>query len=98
MPRPLCQIQMAHDVLWQVVMREIDIGLSEEALRGARMQLSVLCWALGHGPEEQVELIQESTDLAFGEVLRLVMDKLEAKGFRLKESPVPFVRRPPGHG
>jgi hypothetical protein len=46
--RPSTEIQIAHDVLWHVVMEKTPLQLDAAELLLARAGLDVLCWVLLH--------------------------------------------------
>lgn len=55
-------IVRAHDILDAIANREIQIGLSEEALQAINLQRTVLCWLLGHERGKLFEGVVNSLD------------------------------------
>lgn len=72
--RAACQIQIAHDVLTQVMLGQIPLELGEAERKHLHACLDVLCWVLCH-----------DHNAAFATNLQSVMRDIEAMGYRLRE-------------
>lgn len=78
--RPQTEVQSAHDVLTQVLMRKTPIVLEETSELLLAECASVLCWVLGHNH------YQGEGDVSFGAEFDLLVAQLKAEGGVLRDT------------
>lgn len=71
------KIQMAHDILQQLVAGDIPSPFprDSESFKMVHANLTVLCWVLGHTHIED-----------FGRNIKVIMDFLEEEGYELRDT------------